>query len=283
MCRLFAQVGGIARTAEHFLLDASQPFRQLGAEHPHGGSLAGFDRAGNAIVHKFTTPIHATPGYDDAVRGLHSPLILSHLRNASPGMGGILARNEHMWARDGRIFAHNGAFHDKRHLDGLLRGETVPDGSDTDSARYFAILNRAINDLDGDVREAVARTIPMLEREAPAPRGYNFVLGVAGRDGAPDELWALRNPATNSLFLRTVGADHAARGVAELGTHPATIAAAGGRSGLDAAHDSMTIVTSQPLDHEHGWQEILPGQLVHVRAGSPPQIEQLLPPRGHAP
>jgi predicted glutamine amidotransferase len=86
----------------------------------------------------------------------------------------------------------------------------------------------------------------------------NFVLAT------PDELWALRYPETNELWLleRRAGGPHGCRHLdetSEVGTLRV-------RSDDLAACDSV-VIASEPMDEHPDWRLVEPGELLRVAPG----------------
>jgi hypothetical protein len=75
-----------------------------------------------------------------------------------------------------------------------------------------------------------------------------------GRDG---DLYALRYPENRSLFWKRIGLRDATRGHAQLVT-----------SFDEHRRGGLTVFASRPLDATDGWQELPPGKLLRVRAGT---------------
>ena len=83
----------------------------------------------------------------------------------------------------------------------------------------------------------------------------NFVLGDLGH------IWALRYPEHNPLHL------HRRQTGGPSGTAPLDEADAAGTLRLhsdDGAVTPLVVIASERISHEPGWEEIEPGELVHV-------------------
>jgi predicted glutamine amidotransferase len=254
VCRLFAQISAEARTAERWLIDAERSMSVLSHENQHGVGLASFADDGSPLVKKWPTPAYDEPEFHAAARETASGVLIGHVRWATPGMGHPRLENAHPFVMDGRVFAHNGAFDSKQPLEDALRGigANAPKvHGDTDTERYYALLTDSIRRHDGDVPRAVQETVGWMRREAPAC-SYNFVMGTR------DDLWALRYPDFNGLYIRSVpDAGH-------------------GASAPSDARSGVTLIASEPLDHGPGWSQLESGSLVHARRGGDVQIERVL-------
>lgn len=127
----------------------------------------------------------------------------------------------------------------------LVRGET-------DSERWFALVTREIESHGGDVGAGIAAAAQWVARELPL-YSLNVVLATA------DELWALRYPDTNGLFVleRPPGHRH--------GDHFDFTSSTGTHIVCDNDHGTpVVVVASEPLDDNEGWRELESGELLRV-------------------
>jgi glutamine amidotransferase len=125
---------------------------------------------------------------------------------------------------------------------------------DTDSERLFALITVAIRDAGGDVRAGIKAAVLELAAEYEL-YSLNFVLSDIGH------VWAFRYPEHNPLHLH-----RRPRGVPS-GVAPLDEADAGGTLRLhsdDGAVAPLVVIASERISDEPGWEEILPGELVHV-------------------
>jgi glutamine amidotransferase len=158
------------------------------------------------------------------------------------------------------MFAHNGVVGGLDLLDVRLAdlGATALVRGDTDSERVFALITAEIRRVDGDVEAGLAAAVRWVAAELPV-FALNVVLAT------PDDVWALRLPATHRLFVleRRGGPPLDARSP-RIRAHASALA--GERS---------VVIASEPLDGEDGWRLLEPGEL--VRAGRDLSVTSTFP------
>jgi glutamine amidotransferase len=254
VCRLFGlHAGERPVRATFWLLDAPDSLAAQSERNPDGFGLATFEPDGSVDVDK--RPVRAATDslYGRAARAECSVTYLAHVRYADTGEPSMA--NTHPFIQDGRAFAHNGVVGDLDRLEadlGPLAAELVH--GQTDTERLFATITKAIRERDGDVGAGIAASVRRLAAEVEL-YSVNFVLTTA------DELWALRYPEHNELFLleRAPGGPHGSRHLEEASAY-GTVRV---RSG-DGAERPVVVVASEPMDEDPGWSAIAPGELVHV-------------------
>jgi predicted glutamine amidotransferase len=250
MCRLFGlHAGRVPASATFWLLDAPDSLIEQSRRNPDGVGIGVFDSAGDAHVDK--QPIAA---WDDiefatAARELTGSTFVAHVRHASTGAHTVA--NTHPFEQDGRLFAHNGVVQGLTELDAHLAelGASELVLGETDSERVFALITAEIADHDGDVVAGIEAAITWIGDHLPV-YSLNFVLTTA-RD-----LWALRYPATNELWVLERPADDGA----PLDVRTNRIHA---QSDELAARPSV-IVASERMDDDAGWRLLGSGELLHV-------------------
>jgi glutamine amidotransferase len=152
------------------------------------------------------------------------------------------------------VFAHNGAFGGLDLIEQQLgRFREVVHG-DTDSERMFALILAAAADHGGDLEAGIATAIAWLAANVPV-LSCNLILTTAS------DLWALRYPATNELYLleRAAGGHRGHEHLRAAGRHGGIRVHSG-----DLRDQQATIVASEPLDANPGWTLLKPGELIHV-------------------
>jgi predicted glutamine amidotransferase len=270
MCRLFGlHAGSEDVDATFWLLDAPVSIAELSHRNADGYGLATFDSAGELALVR--APIRAADdeAFAAAARATHAAVHLAHVRYADTGP--VSEANTHPFTLDGRVFAHNGVVSDLDELDrrlgsgrGLVQGET-------DSERFFALLTMAIREHGGDVRAGIIATVTMLARDITL-YSLNFLLVAAGH------LWALRYPEHNDLHLlaRAPGGPRGNQPLDEHSPHGTIRMRA-----REGSRRPMIIVASEPMDEDLGWEEVAPGELVHIGPGLELHREIILdqPPR----
>jgi predicted glutamine amidotransferase len=112
----------------------------------------------------------------------------------------------------------------------------------------------AIREHEGDVRAGIIATVTMLARDITL-YSLNFLLAAAGH------LWALRYPEHNDLYLlaRAPGGPRGNQPLDEHSPHGTIRMRA-----REGSRRPMIIVASEPMDQDLGWEEIAPGELVHI-------------------
>jgi predicted glutamine amidotransferase len=253
MCRLFGLSAGDRRVrATFWLLDAPDSLEEQSRRNPDGCGVAGFDAAGEVDMHKAPVAAWDDPEFAKAGRRLTSPTFVAHVRHATSG--GIRYENTHPFAEGNVAFAHNGALGGLDLLDEMLGDYRRVVHGDTDSERMFALILKETAAQHGDVSAGITAATGWLADRVPV-LSLNLILVT------PTDLWALRYPNTNELYLldRDPGGQHGDRHLDGVGQY-------GGirvRSS-DLRDRAAVVVASERIDENPGWQLLMPGELVHV-------------------
>ncbi len=253
MCRLFGLTAGTREVAATFwLLEAPDSLSSQSRRDPDGTGLGWFDADGAPHVEKQPIAAFEDRAFAAEARDRRSSTFVAHVRLASAGP--VAMRNTHPFEQAGRLFAHNGGFGGTDRLDRELGQAMSLVAGDTDSERFFALITRETEAAGGDVGEGIRRAVTWIDRELPVI-ALNFVLIT------PGELWALRSPDLDTLFVleRPAGGRSSARHL-EHSSRPGTVRV---RSD-DLAGAPAVVVASEPMDEDPGWREIESGQLIHV-------------------
>ncbi|HUA72047.1 MAG TPA: class II glutamine amidotransferase [Solirubrobacteraceae bacterium] len=253
MCRLFAlHAGERDVAAEFWLLDAPTSIARQSERNADGYGLAAFtSRRGMILIRN---PVRASddPAYRHVARRLDASEMLVHLRYASTGRVSLL--NTHPFSQDGRLFAHNGVVGDLDRIEARLGSNRAMVMGETDSERLFALITLAIREAGGDVRAGITAGVGEVVAEYEL-YSLNFVLGDLGH------IWAFRYPEHNPLHL------HRRRRGGPTGVAPLDETDAAGTLRLhsdDGAVAPLVVIASERISDEPGWEEIHPGELVHV-------------------
>jgi glutamine amidotransferase len=247
MCRLFGMTSGATATRATFWLLESPDSLELQSEaNPDGTGIGVFDEHDRPRVLKQALAADRDLAFAREARELESRTFVAHVRHAS--QGGIAERNTHPFTMDGRIFAHNGGFGDLAALEAHLGDDLGLVGGDTDSERLFALVTREIRRNGGDVAGGLVTAIGWVAARLPV-LALNVVLTTA------DGLWAVRYPETHTLFVLTSD-EGPVEHRSDAGTHVSA-----GRA------PARVVVASERLDHDPGWEELSPGELLHVSPG----------------
>ena len=278
MCRLFGLTAGTARVrATFWLLDAPDSLEAQSHRNADGSGIGYFAADGAPILDKQPEPAYADPEFVRQARHAESATFVAHVRYATAG--GRTERNTHPFAMAGRVMAHNGGFGELAAIEERLGGYRDLVLGDTDSERYFALITAMTDEHGGDVAAGLAAAANWIARHLPVS-SLNTVIA------APDELWALRYPATRALHVieRPAGASVGAPGL--------HVRSATSSVHVAALHETdSVVVASERLDGEDGWRMLAPGELIHVgpglavrsRVAVPDPPARVLPARGPDP
>ncbi len=253
MCRLFAlHAGDRDVAAEFWLLDAPISIARQSERNADGYGLAALTAKRGMVLIRNPVQASEDPAYRHVARRLDAAEIVVHLRYASTG--GVSLVNTHPFSQDGRFFAHNGVVGDLHRIEARLGVNRAMVMGDTDSERYFALITLAIREAGGDVRAGITAGVREIVTEYEL-YSLNFVLGEIGH------IWAFRYPELNPLHLQR------RRAGGRTGTAPLDEADAAGTLRLHSdagAVAPLVVIASERISDEPDWEEIHPGELVHV-------------------
>ncbi|MBL7497160.1 class II glutamine amidotransferase [Frankia sp. CNm7] len=253
MCRLFGMSSSPRRAhATFWLLDAPDSLSDQSRREPDGTGLGFFDADGAPILHKAPIAAYEDRSFAQEAKQVESTTFLAHIRFASTG--GLEQRNTHPFEQDGRLFAHNGVLEGLDELERQLGPDVSMVHGDTDSERFFALITREIRSGAGDVAGGIEGAARWIARHLPV---YALNLIIA----TPGELWALRYPDTNPLYVleRPAGGHHGDRHLDHSGT-------AGHLRvhSRDLVATPAVVVASEPMDDNPAWRPMEPGELLHA-------------------
>jgi glutamine amidotransferase len=258
MCRLFGlHAGRDPVTARFWLLDAPESLLQQSHRNPDGYGLATFDASGAPVISKDALPAHTVDAFAYEAQTRSSAVFLAHVRYAS--VGRLTLENTHPFVQDGRVFAHNGVIDELAPVDGLVRG-------DTDSERFFALMTVTIREHGGDVRAGIVDATRRLAAEVPL-YSLNFVLAT------PEDLWALRYPEGNELWIHERSPAVSATRALEKDSPEGTLHVRSDQAG----DRPVVVIASERMDDNPAWREVEPGTLVHVNPDLVVTEELILP------
>ncbi|MCK9897648.1 class II glutamine amidotransferase [Frankia sp. AgB32] len=252
MCHLFAMSSGANQIrATFWLLDAPDSPRATGRRTPDGAGVGAFDPDGSARVVKQSIRSRGDTALAREPQELSSTTFVAHVRHASTGRAS--EENTHPFVRDGRIFAHNGVIEGLGKLDAELGVAGTGVYGDTDSERFFALISREINACDGDVGAGITAAARWVAHNLPL---YSINLIIA----TPGELWALRYPDTNSLYVLRRGPG--GRNARHL-DHASPFSEIRVRS-VDLLEKPAVVIESERMDEDPRWRLMDSGELLHV-------------------
>ncbi|WP_410566829.1 class II glutamine amidotransferase [Amycolatopsis sp. cmx-4-61] len=255
MCRLFGLSAAPQRVhATFWLLEAPDSLAAQSRREPDGTGLGVFDADGKPQVSKQPLAAYQDEKFACEAKQRESTTFLAHIRYASTG--GLEPANTHPFVQHDRLFAHNGVIGDLPALEHRLGDYRHLVEGDTDSERFFALVTKEIDAHDGDVGAGIAAAARWAAGHLPI-YAINLILTT------PTELWALRYPDTHDLFVlqRSPGGPHGDRHL----EHASAAGRIRARSG-PLAHHRAVVVASERMDEDPGWQNLQPGQLLHVGA-----------------
>lgn len=253
MCRLFGMSGGTHEVqATFWLLDAPSSLLVQSEGQPDGVGLGTFDSSGAPRRYRKPVPANRSETFIANAHEVRSRTFLSHIRHATAGEPTL--ENTHPFEHQGRIFAHNGVVGDLPGLRRRLGRYTEIVRGSTDSELFFALINKCIDEYDGDITAGIIAAANEMAAAVPL-YSLNLVLTTA------TDLWALRYPDTNELYMleRSIG-----------GFAPAGDFDERSVSGIMRVHSAelsilpATVIASEPMDSSTNWRLLASGELVHV-------------------
>jgi glutamine amidotransferase len=218
---------------------------------PDGVGLGTFTEDGTPSIWKKPTQANRSETFITGAQKVRSRTFLAHIRHATATENTM--ENTHPFEQKGRVFAHNGIVGDldelRRRLGpytGLMRGET-------DSEHYFTMLTKAIDEAGGDVGAGIAAAACELASDISL-YSLNMILAT------PTDLWALRYPETNELFVleRSVGGFNPVDGFDERSSEGMRIQA------RELSFLPAAVIASERMNTNPAWRLLESGELVHI-------------------
>jgi len=249
MCRLYGMSAAPHRVrATFWLLEAPDSLLAQSRRDPDGTGIGYYDADGTPRIDKRPIAAFADRAFAREAREVHSETFVAHIREATTGA--LRAANTHPFEQRGRLLAHNGVIEDLGKLEARLGSHMSLVAGDTDSERFFALITLEIERHDGDVAAGIAAAAGWAARELVV-----FALNVILI--THDELWALRYPETQGLYVleRGPGAEPLEHSSAARTIHV--------RSD-DLAGRGAVVIASEPMDDDPGWRAFHSGELLHV-------------------
>ncbi|MCK9920831.1 class II glutamine amidotransferase [Frankia sp. AgPm24] len=254
MCHLFAMSSGPTPiSATFWLLDAADSLDAAPRRSPDGVGLGAIGPDGALRVLRQTIRGSADTEFARQPQEITATTFVAHVRHASTGRASD--ENTHPFVRDGRIFAHNGVIEGLRQLEDELGAAGLGVAGDTDSERYFALITREIARHDGDVGAGITSAARWIAANLPM-YSINMILIAGG------ELWALRYPDTNGLYVLRRGPG--GRNARHL-DHASPFSEIRVRS-VDLLEAPAVVVESERMDEDPRWRLLDSGELLHVAA-----------------
>jgi predicted glutamine amidotransferase len=237
--------------ATFWLLDAPSSLLLQSEAQPDGVGLGTFNSDGSPGLYRKPVALSRSQTFIAGAHEVRSRTFLAHIRHATAGEPTV--ENTHPFEQDGRLFAHNGVLGGLDGLRGRLGRHAELVRGTTDSELYFTLMTKRIEECGGDVTAGITAAAREIAAEVPL-YSLNMLLTT------PTELWALRYPDTNELWIleRTMGgfSGEVLDGRAPTGI---TRVFSGELSIIPAA-----VIASQPMDSNPGWRMLESGELIHV-------------------
>ena len=255
MCRLFGMSGGTREVqATFWLLDAPLSLMLQSENQPDGVGLGTFRSDGSPRVYRKPVAANRSETFIAGAHDVRSRTFLSHIRHATVAEPSI--ENTHPFEQHGRLLAHNGFVGDVPELRRRLGSHVELVHGETDSEHYFALITKRIEEHDGDVGAGITAAAREIAADL-ALYALNIVLTT------PEDVWALRYPETNELWIleRSIGGldpgvgfeERSATGILRVMSRELAILPA-------------TVIASERMDTNPDWRLLESGELVHVDA-----------------
>ena len=236
--------------AEFWLLDAPDSIAHQSEVNADGYGMAALTAEDGLMLIRNPVQASADKAYHHIARRLEACEMLVHLRYADTGKTALV--NTHPFNQDGRVFAHNGVVGDLDRIETKLGSNRAMVMGDTDSERFFALITLAIREAGGDTRAGIKAAVRDIVEEYEL-YSLNFVMGEVGH------IWAFRYPEHNGLHILEREAGGAV-GDEPLHHQNHTLRV----HSDDASQTPAVVIASERISDEPGWQEVEPGELIHV-------------------
>ena len=241
--------------ATFWLLDAPASLLLQSEGQPDGVGLGTFSKDGAPSVYRKPVAANRSDTFIAGAHDVRSRTFLAHIRHATAGEPSV--DNTHPFEQHGRLFAHNGVLGDLPGLRRRLGRDIDLAHGTTDSELYFALITKRIAEADGDVDAGITAAAKEIAAEFPL---YSLNMLIT----TPTDLWALRYPDTNELWIleRSIGGFDAGAPFDERSASGIVRVHSGELSILPA-----TAIASVRMDSNPGWRLLESGELVHVDSG----------------
>jgi len=253
MCRLFGMSGGPRRVrAAFWLLEAQDSLSDQSHKNPDGAGIGTFELDGTPEMDKSPIAAYKDKSFVREAKTEESRTFVAHVRFASTG--GVELKNTHPFEQRGRLMAHNGVVGDLPCLEERIGEHASLVAGDTDSERLFALITKETEARGGDVGAGITAAVRWAAANLPV-YALNLVLTTE------TDMWALRYPDTNGLFVLEWAPD--------VTRERRRLNIAGSVGGVrvrfeDPAEAPAVVVASQRMDDNLRWRSLDPGELLHV-------------------
>ncbi len=236
--------------ATFWLVDAPDSLLLQSQTQPDGVGLGTFEPDGTPRLWRKPVAANRSETFVTGAHQARSRTFLAHIRHATAAEPTL--ENTHPFEQHGRLFAHNGVLAELDRLRARLGNDAALLRGSTDSELYFTLMTKRIEEHGGDIAAGVAAAARELAADQPL-YSLNMVLTT------PTDVWALRYPDTNELWVleRTLGQ------IGDLAADTGITRVFSGQLSILPA----TVIASQPMDSSPGWRLLQSGELIHVDAG----------------
>jgi len=249
MCRLYGMSAAPHRVrATFWLIEAPDSLRAQSRRDPDGTGIGYFEPDGTPRIDKRPIAAFEDRAFAREARHVESTTFVAHVRDATTGA--LTPQNTHPFEQHGRLFAHNGVIEELPALEAQLGSYRSLVGGDTDSERFFALVTKQIDEHDGDVAAGLTAAASWVAQTLPV-----FALNVIIT--TPDELWALRYPEMQGLYVL-----QRPRGKPRL-EHQSPAQTIHVRS-EDLTDHAAVVIASEPMDEDPAWRLLASGELLHA-------------------
>jgi glutamine amidotransferase len=232
-------------------LEAPDSLSDQSHRNPDGAGIGTFELDGTPELDKSPIAAYKDKSFVREAKTEESRTFVAHVRFASTG--GVELQNTHPFEQRGRLMAHNGVVGNLPCLEERLGEHASLVVGDTDSERLFALITKETEARGGDVGAGITAAVRWAAANLPV-YALNLVLTTE------TDMWALRYPDTNGLFVLEWAPD---------GSRGRRLDIAGRVGGVrvrfeDTAEAPAVVVASQRMDDNPGWRSLDPGELLHV-------------------
>jgi glutamine amidotransferase len=229
------------------LVDAPDSLLLQSESQPDGVGLGTFEPDGRPRVWRKPVAANRSETFVHGAQEVRSRTFLAHIRHATAAEPTL--ENTHPFEQHGRLFAHNGVLGELDALRARLGEHEALIRGSTDSELYFTLVTKRIEEHDGDIAAGVSAAANELAAEQLL-YSLNMILTT------PTDVWALRYPDTNELWVleRTLGS------VGDLSADTGITRVFSGQLAILPA----TVIASQPMDKTQDWRMLQSGELIHV-------------------
>jgi glutamine amidotransferase len=233
--------------ATFWLVDAPDSLLLQSQTQPDGVGLGTFEPDGRPRLWRKPVAANRSETFVHGAQQVRSRTFLAHIRHATAAAPSL--ENTHPFEQHGRLFAHNGVLGDLDEMRARLGEHAALLRGSTDSELYFTLMTKRIEEHGGDVVAGITAAANELAAEQLL-YSLNMILTT------PTDVWALRYPDTNELWIleRTLGS------MGEMSADTGITRVFSGQLAILPA----TVIASQPMDSTAPWRMLESGELVHV-------------------